>query len=151
MRKEKQGRPRKVGVPTRKSGQALARRYYRALARVRSGEKLISKYRNDMLQHLAYLENNPHGQCQKAAIKVRKDIEYYIGDHLMAAKKSAAKTAETKAENLMKKYTGIIESLQEGTPNDEYTILPTSKAKINTTVKFLVEIDEETSLCAYKK
>lgn len=151
MRKDIQGRPRKIGVPTRKSGQALARRYYRALARAKNGEKLISKYRNDMLQHLAYLENNPHGQCQKAAIKVRKDIEHYIGDHLMAARKSAAKTAKTKTENLAKKYNGIVESIQAGEENINYTILRTEKAKVNPLVKFLFEIDEETSLCEYKR
>lgn len=151
MLKVRRGRPRKVGKPTQGVDGALKRRYYRALVRARNGEKLIAKHRNDMINYYNYLINRNHATCTKVAVKVKSQIDEYIGEQLMTVKKAAAKSAETKANNLADKYAGIITSLQDGEENDTYTLLPIAKAKINKTVKHLVDVDEVYALCEYKK
>lgn len=151
MLKVRRGRPRKVGKPTRGTDGALKRRYYRALVRARRGDKLIAKHRNDMFNYYDYLISTNHKTCLKVAIKVKQDIDYYLGDQLMTVKTAAEKSAETKAINLAEKYSGIIESLQKGEENADYTLLPVAKAKTNATVKHLVDVDKVYALCEYKK
>lgn len=151
MLKVRRGRPRKVGKPTRGMNGALKRRHYRALVRAKRGEKLLAKHRKDMLNYYDYLISTNHKTCLKVAAKVKLDIDYYIGDQLMTVKTTAAKSAETKAINLADKYAGIIESLQNGEDNSDYTLLPIAKAKTNATVNHLVDVDKVYALCEYKK
>lgn len=150
-RKASTGRPRKNGRARAGGSQALSRRYYRAILKAKQGQRLKYHEIQDLHAYLRSLRKKEHLTCQRVADKIELDIENYVGEQIMANEKKTKKAKATIAEKLTTKYAGIIESLLAGDENTDYTLLPIKKAKVNSTVEHLVDVNDEVALCQYKK